>query len=84
LEGHDAVSGRYAPDLSGLGVAWAGRELLAGMEVAVQDVNAEGGSGGGRLELVFEDTQGDPDAGVEALRRLHAAGARALVGDANA
>jgi hypothetical protein len=38
------------------GIAWAGRELLAGMELAVQDVNAEGGSGGGRLELVFEDT----------------------------
>jgi ABC-type branched-subunit amino acid transport system substrate-binding protein len=43
------------------GIAWAGRELLAEMELAVQDVNAEGGSGGGRLEVVFEDTQGDPD-----------------------
>jgi ABC-type branched-subunit amino acid transport system substrate-binding protein len=63
------------------GIAWAGREPLAGVELAVQDVNAEGGSGGGRLELVFEDTQGDPDAGVEALRRLHAAGACALVGE---
>jgi ABC-type branched-subunit amino acid transport system substrate-binding protein len=63
------------------GIAWAGRELLAGMELAVQDVNAEGGIGGRRLELVFGDTHGDPDAGVEALGRLHAAGACALVGE---
>ena len=63
------------------GIDWAGRELLAGMELAVKDVNAAGGSGGRRLELVFEDTRGDPDAGIEALRRLHAAGACAVVGE---
>ena len=42
------VRGGVGP-LTPPGIAWAGRELLAGMELAVQDVNAEGGSGGGRL-----------------------------------
>jgi ABC-type branched-subunit amino acid transport system substrate-binding protein len=74
------VLGAVGP-LTPPGIAWAGRELLAGMELAVQDVNVEGGSGGRALELLFEDTHGDPSAGVEALGRLHAAGACALVGE---
>jgi len=78
--GDAIVLGGMGP-LSPPGIAWAGRELLAGMELAVQDFNVEGLSGGRRLELLFEDTHGDPDAGVEALGRLHAAGACALVGE---
>lgn len=78
--GGSIVLGGVGP-LTPPGIAWAGRELLAGMELAVQDVNVDGGIGGRQLELAFEDTHGDPDAGVEALRRLHAAGACALVGE---
>ena len=74
------VLGGIGP-LTSPGIAWAGRELLAGMELAVEHVNAGGGSGGRRLELVFEDSHGDPDAGIEALGRLHAAGACAVVGE---
>ena len=54
------VRGRVGP-LTPPGMAWAGRELLAGMELAVQDVNAEGGSGGGPLEQPNRHT-GDANA----------------------
>jgi ABC-type branched-subunit amino acid transport system substrate-binding protein len=63
------------------GIGWAGRELLAGMELAVEDVNSGGGIDGRPLELLFEDTRGFAAAGVEALERLRSAGACALVGE---
>ena len=40
------------------GIASAGRELLAGMEIAVEQTNADGGIAGRPLELLFEDTRG--------------------------
>lgn len=67
--------------LTAPGIAWAGRELLAGMEIAIDDVNAGGGIGGRRLEFAFEDTRGVPEAGVDALERLRSAGACAVVGE---
>lgn len=67
--------------LSAPGIAWAGRELLAGMELGVHDVNSRGGIGGRPLELLFEDTGGGPAAGVEALERLRTRGACAFVGE---
>lgn len=70
-----------AGPLSPPGIVWAGRELLAGMEIGVQDVNSRGGIGGRPLELLFEDTSGVPAAGVEALERLRSGGACALVGE---
>ena len=63
------------------GIASAGRELLAGMEIAVEEANADGGIAGRPLELLFEDTRGLPAAAVEALERLRSAGACALVGE---
>jgi ABC-type branched-subunit amino acid transport system substrate-binding protein len=74
------VLGAVGP-LTAPGIAWAGRELLDGMELAVEHVNARGGSHGRRLELLFEDTRGRPEVGVDAVRRLRAAGACALVGE---
>ncbi len=38
----------------------AGRHLLAGLELAVSEVNAGGGTGGRPLELVVRDTAADP------------------------
>lgn len=67
--------------LTSPGIAWAGRELLAGMEIGVEDVNAGGGIGGRPLELLFENSRGERAAGVEALERLRSAGACALVGE---
>ena len=63
------------------GIASAGNELLAGMEIAVDEVNANGGIAGRPLELLFEDTRGVPAAAAEALERLRSAGACALVGE---
>jgi ABC-type branched-subunit amino acid transport system substrate-binding protein len=63
------------------GIASAGSELLAGMEIAIEQANANGGVAGRPLELLFEDTRGLPAAAVEALERLRAAGACALVGE---
>lgn len=51
------------------------------MELGIEEVNAGGGVGGRPLELLFEDSRGDPSAGVEALERLRLSGACALVGE---
>lgn len=67
--------------LSPPGIPWAGRELLAGIELGVEHVNVHGGIAGRPLELLFEDTRGVPAAGTEALERVRSAGACALVGE---
>lgn len=67
--------------LTSPGVAGAGQELLAGMEISIEDVNAAGGLCGRPLELLFEDSRGDPASGVEALERLRSRGAHLLVGE---
>ncbi|GAA2224146.1 ABC transporter substrate-binding protein [Streptomyces nogalater] len=54
----------------------AGRQLLAGLELGVRDVNDAGGVGGRPLELVVRDTAADPQraaAAVEELARLDVA-----------
>lgn len=59
----------------------AGRHLLAGLELAVRDVNAAGGIAGRPLALVVRDTAADPQqaaAAVDALARL---GVAALAGE---
>ncbi|MEU8118027.1 ABC transporter substrate-binding protein [Spirillospora sp. NPDC049024] len=59
----------------------AGRHLLAGLELAVRDVNDAGGIAGRRLELVVRDTAADPrraEAAVDELARL---GVAALAGE---
>jgi ABC-type branched-subunit amino acid transport system substrate-binding protein len=80
LSGDPVRLGAVGP-LTPPGIAAAGHELLAGMEIAVDEVNANSGIGGRPLELLFENTRGLPAAGVEALERLRAAGACALVGE---
>lgn len=56
----------------------AGRHLLAGMELAVRDVNAAGGI---QLELVVRDTAADPEKAVAAVDELAGLGVAALVGE---
>ncbi|MEV6841405.1 ABC transporter substrate-binding protein [Streptomyces sp. NPDC051133] len=63
------------------GWAEAGRHLLAGLELAVHDVNGAGGIAGRPLELVVRDTAADPrraEAAVDELARL---GVAALAGE---
>jgi branched-chain amino acid transport system substrate-binding protein len=57
--------------LSPPGDPTAGQLIRRGAEMAVEHVNAKGGVLGGRkLELAVQDTQGRPEAGVAAYRRL--------------
>ena len=51
----------------------AGQHLLAGLELAVREVNDAGGIAGRPLELVIRDTAADPQraaAAVDELARL--------------
>lgn len=59
----------------------AGRHLLAGLELAVEDVNAGGGIAGRPLELVVRDTAADPDRAAEAVDELARLGVAALAGE---
>src|SRR5436305_12319593 len=67
--------------LSRPGWVEAGRHLLAGLELAVRDVNDAGGIAGRPLELVVRDTAADPQraaAAVDESARLRVA---ALAGE---
>ncbi|MFI6036589.1 ABC transporter substrate-binding protein [Streptomyces sp. NPDC051315] len=59
----------------------AGRHLLAGLELAVRDVNAAGGIAGRPLELVVRDTAADPRRAVAAVDELARLGVAALAGE---
>jgi len=48
-----------------------GLSLKRGINIAVEEVNASGGINGRRLEVVYEDSQGDPRTGVSAFNKLH-------------
>lgn len=55
--------------------------MLAGLELAVRDVNSAGGSTGRPLELVVRDTAADPRRGEAAVDELAGLGVAALVGE---
>ena len=59
----------------------AGRHLLAGLELAVDEVNDTGGVAGGPLELVVRDTAADPSRAVAAVEELAGLGVAALAGE---
>ncbi|MGW1775807.1 ABC transporter substrate-binding protein [Streptomyces sp. NPDC002104] len=59
----------------------AGRQLLAGLELAVDEVNRGGGIGGRVLELVVRDTAADPERAAEAVEELAGLGVAAVVGE---
>ncbi len=46
------------------------RESYAGAEIAVDDINRAGGVKGHPLQVIQEDSQGSPQAGVAAMRKL--------------
>src|SRR5580704_16568097 len=45
-------------------------ELFKGGQIAETEINSAGGIGGHPLQLVVEDSQGSPQAGVAAMRKL--------------
>lgn len=59
----------------------AGRHLLAGLELAVREVNDAGGTAGRPLELVVRDTAADPRKAAAAVDELAGSGVAALVGE---
>ncbi|PWI14794.1 amino acid ABC transporter substrate-binding protein [Streptomyces sp. Act143] len=59
----------------------AGEHLLAGVESAVREVNADGGIAGARLDLVVRDTAADPERAAAAVDELASRGVAALVGE---
>ncbi|MFJ9867526.1 ABC transporter substrate-binding protein [Streptomyces sp. NPDC101165] len=59
----------------------AGRHLLAGLELAVREVNDAGGIVGRPLELVVRDTAADPQRATAAVDELAHLGVAALAGE---
>ncbi|MGO4779411.1 ABC transporter substrate-binding protein, partial [Lysobacter sp. 2RAB21] len=59
----------------------AGRHLLAGLELAVRDVNDNGGIVGRPLELIVRDTAADPQQAAAAVDELADLGVAALAGE---
>lgn len=72
--------GALAP-LTRPGWVEAGRHLLAGLELAVSEVNGTGGIDGRPLELVVRDTAADPERAAAAVDELSALGVAAVVGE---
>jgi ABC-type branched-subunit amino acid transport system substrate-binding protein len=67
--------------LSRPGWVESGRHLLAGLELAVRDVNDAGGIVGRPLELVVADTAADPQRAEAAVDELARLGVAALAGE---
>ncbi|HEY1674921.1 MAG TPA: ABC transporter substrate-binding protein [Streptosporangiaceae bacterium] len=59
----------------------AGRHLLAGLELAVREVNDAGGIAGAPLELVVRDTAADPHQAAAAVAELAGLGVAAVAGE---
>ncbi|MFF2507550.1 ABC transporter substrate-binding protein [Streptomyces sp. NPDC058067] len=59
----------------------AGRHLLAGLELAVSEVNDAGGIDGRPLELAVRDTAADPERAAAAVDELAASGVAAIAGE---
>ncbi|MFI6871909.1 ABC transporter substrate-binding protein [Streptomyces sp. NPDC050400] len=72
--------GALAP-LTRPGWTEAGRHLVAGLELAVDEVNDAGGIGGRPVELLVRDTAADPGRATAAVDELAGLGVAALVGE---
>src|ERR1044071_5986723 len=79
-DGSSVQIGVLAP-LTRPGWVEAGQHLLAGLELAVRDVNDAGGIAGRPLELVVRDTAADPERAAAAVEELAAMGVAALAGE---
>lgn len=58
-----------------------GAPMLRAAQLAVLEINAGGGIGGRRLELLVRDDHADPDTAVSIATDFEAAGVAAVVGD---
>lgn len=55
--------------LTGDVASW-GKHGRNAMEIALKEINEQGGINGKKVELIFEDSKGDPKEGVNALNKL--------------
>lgn len=60
-----------------------GLQMLQGIQLATEEINAVGGYMGRQYELVIKDDQGIPDAGLKGSQELAAAGVVAALGFCN-
>ncbi|KAK2595338.1 hypothetical protein QQS21_006938 [Conoideocrella luteorostrata] len=72
--------GALAP-LSEPGWIDAGNHLIAGLELAAEEVNRSGGVLGNPLKLLIRDTAGDPQKATAAVDELSGLGVAALAGE---
>jgi ABC-type branched-subunit amino acid transport system substrate-binding protein len=79
-DGSSVQSGALDP-LTRPGWVEAGQHLLAGLELAVREVNDAGGIVGRPLELVVRDTAADPQRAAAAVDELARLGVAALAGE---
>ncbi|MER7756067.1 ABC transporter substrate-binding protein [Kitasatospora sp. NPDC097643] len=79
-DGSSVRVGALAP-LTRPGWVEAGRHLLAGLDLAVREVNEAGGIDGRPLELVVRDTAADPARAAAAVDELAGLGVAAVVGE---
>lgn len=80
IPGSSVRIGALVP-LSRPGWIEAGQHLLAGLELAVREVNDAGGIVGRPLELVVRDTAADPQRAAAAVDELARLGVAALAGE---
>lgn len=76
----DILIGAMAP-LSTPGWVEAGHSLIAGVEIAIADINRKGGVSGRPLRLAVEDTAADPGKAVAFACAMASQGAAGLVGE---
>lgn len=62
------------------GNAYYGNEVKNGMQIAVDEINAEGGIAGKQVELNFQDDEADSEKAVNAYNALKDWGVHAVVG----
>jgi len=79
-DGSSVLIGALVP-LTRPGWVEAGQHLLAGLELAVREVNDDGGIVGRPLELVVRDTAADPQRATAAVDELARLGVAALAGE---
>jgi ABC-type branched-subunit amino acid transport system substrate-binding protein len=79
-DGSSVLLGTLVP-LTRPGWVGAGRHLLAGLDLAVREVNDAGGIDGRPLELVVRDTAADPAQAAAAVDELAGLGVAAVAGE---
>ncbi len=56
-----------------------GQEILTGLRISVNDVNASGGISGKKVELMIEDSKDNPKEAITAFQKLYSTGVPAII-----